>query len=110
MALIHSYTPVRLDTWQVDNEQVEPGKIYVLQNGDLDLDCVKFLCPCGCAQVVYLPVHVGGDRQQEHEWGLLWHPEGTLSLYPSIQQRGGCNSHYHIWACVTNWSGPPPAQ
>ena len=59
-----------------------------------------FLCPCGCGLNVSIPTkHPEDDRG----WSYERHEDGTLTLSPSIEQRGGCKSHYYIRRNRVEW-------
>lgn len=66
-------------------EKMEFGKIYYSPQ----FKGSSHLCLCGCGHKCYLPINEG-------EWSLSANEKGDVSIYPSIQQRFECKSHYVI--------------
>lgn len=77
-------TTLSLRRVQYVPEPMERGVLYVSE----EFGCAVHLCGCGCGQRTVTPLDPGG-------WTLTEAPSGP-SLSPSIQQRGGCRSHYWV--------------
>ena len=52
-----------------------------------------FKCPCGCTTDISIVVQPGTCQPR---WDMARHENGTITLSPSIQQLGGCRSHFNI--------------
>jgi len=80
-----------------DNDLLHPKVIYVAREEGIDKG-VKFLCPCGCKIPIWLPLgddnHEGGSGDKRSITWML--QDKLISISPSIQVLGGCNSHFHI--------------
>ncbi len=58
------------------------------------------LCPCGCGETLFanlLP-------DSKPCWRLTEHPNGTVSLHPSIWRTAGCKSHFFLRRGLIQWS------
>lgn len=82
-------------------DQVADRVLYVLGEGQ-HLWSAAFLCPCGCGDVVHLSLHPDGHPR----WRLDLHPDGTASLWPSIQRLRGCKSHFFFERGAIRWCSP----
>lgn len=103
---IESYRTESIVAWVYDPP--EPGVMLVVRepgdvamHGDAAVPYVAcYRCPCGCDQVVHLPVQ--GMGEASHRWGLV--VEGEVpTLSPSIRETGGCLSHYYIRNGKVEW-------
>jgi hypothetical protein len=69
---------------------------------------VALLCPCACGAVLQMSTLPEGRPR----WQVEQHPDGTLSLYPSVWRTIGCRSHfflqhgYVIWCNDNGWGVP----
>jgi hypothetical protein len=57
------------------------------------------VCPCGCGDVVQLNL-LPTTRPR---WRVEDHPNGTVTLFPSVWRQKGCRSHYHLRRGVIVW-------
>src|ERR1700723_1237022 len=51
---------------------------------------LKFLCPCGCGEIVSVNLMPGN----ESAWTLDYKPKRGISLWPSVWLTSGCRSHF----------------
>jgi Family of unknown function (DUF6527) len=51
---------------------------------------LKFLCPCGCGEVVSVNLMPGNEKA----WTLDYQPKRGISLWPSVWLTSGCQSHF----------------
>jgi hypothetical protein len=51
---------------------------------------LKFLCPCGCGEIVSVNLMPGNEKA----WTLDYKPKRGLSLWPSVWLTSGCHSHF----------------
>ena len=63
--------------------------IYLVQEDGYS-EHVSMLCPCGCGQLL----HMNLIPDERPCWQVTEHPDGTLSLHPSIWRKKGCKSHF----------------
>lgn len=77
-------------------KDVDEGIIYISEEDETSISA-NFICPCGCGLQTYLPFGESNNEGGDGPRTLTWHEKDILlSISPSIQVRGGCNSHYHI--------------
>lgn len=77
-------------------KDLEASVIYIAIENYVEYSA-SFLCPCGCGLNTYLPFEKNNNEGGSEARLLFWdQPFSVLSITPSIQVRGGCNSHYHI--------------
>jgi hypothetical protein len=64
---------------------------------------LSFDCPCGCGSHCYIPLEnpLSGStypdaRPELPKWTRSGDDFASLTLSPSIQRVGGCQSHFHI--------------
>ena len=105
MERIEQFETVLLPGYRRDDE--EPGKLYVVTCSEVAEKCgpsVSFFCPCGCGKEVWLPCNTPAfNRHSSPSWGLTVNPDGTVTLTPSILDRGPCQSHYFITNSRVSW-------
>lgn len=105
---IGQYETVLLEEFRLNEE--EPGKIYVIAGTDAAKTygaSVAFHCPCGCGKEIWLPCYTDTERRERCEGSPVWrlevHADKTVTLTPSILDRGTCGSHYFIQAGKVVW-------
>ena len=59
---------------------------------------VVMRCPCGCSEALYMSLIKGSPR-----WAFEYHPDGTVSLHPSVWRTGGCRSHFFLRKGRISW-------
>lgn len=62
---------------------------------------VLFRCPCGCLEVVSLPL----QRQHSPRWSVSTNAHGRPDLRPSVWRNKGCMSHFWIQDGRVFWTG-----
>lgn len=73
------------------NESIKE-KEFILVSFNNKLYWAMFRCPCGCGNVITLPM----KRPHSPRWTLDGDTVEKLTLYPSIWQNEGCCSHFWI--------------
>ncbi|OCW93950.1 hypothetical protein A9168_09555 [Macellibacteroides sp. HH-ZS] len=58
-----------------------------------------FICPCGCKNVITLPL----QKYHNPHWQLEHSTDNKPTLYPSIWQNNGCLSHFWIKNGKIEW-------
>lgn len=66
---------------------VEPKTLYGIGRDGVP-HILLFVCPCGCAKEISINLRPSFDPA----WKISQHDDHTLSLYPAIRLRAGCNS------------------
>ena len=74
----------------IEPSQVVEGKLIISEK----YNCCQHICPCGCGTRVVIPFILGVEDRDNY-WGYYKHDDGTVSLGPSIKNRG-CKAHYYI--------------
>ena len=76
-----------------------PGE-FNIHAGDTML---RFRCPCGCGDLVGIPIRKRGEPPEHPPSKEVWEWDGDYdkpTLTPSIQAVGGCNYHGNLTAGV----------
>jgi len=91
--------------WRADflDSDVLPPKLparrlVVARDGD-ELWSVGMLCPCGCREIIELPLIEEADQH----WALHVDSRGHASLRPSVWRKTGCRSHFWLRAGRVHW-------
>lgn len=79
-------------------EHLEKLTIYVIGEGE-HLWSVAMVCPCSCGEVLHMSLH----REGRPRWELIQHPDGTISLSPSVWRKIGCRSHFYLKQSQIDW-------
>ena len=58
-----------------------------------------FICPCGCNALIQLSL----IQDAKPKWAIIWEPDSTISITPSIRRTTGCMSHFSINHGVVAW-------
>ena len=69
-----------------------PRRSLVLVRDGGDDWSVGMRCPCGCGDVIELPLQLGVRPR----WSLEADPFGQPTLSPSVWRRTGCRSHFWV--------------
>ena len=72
-------------------DRLEREKIYLAGEGS-NLWGATMLCPCGCGEAIELNLL----KQVRPCWRASEHPDGTVSLVPSVWRQKGCRSHFFV--------------
>lgn len=75
----------------------DAGRLVVLRNRGADR-LVIFRCPCGCRELLVLPLHPSSATPGSTVWRPTWHGDGTLSLSPSVVNTR-CGAHFFVRHC-----------
>lgn len=84
-------------------DQLKRKTLYIVQE-DGFLEHVSMLCPCGCGRVLYMNL-ISDERPC---WRITEHPDGTVSLHPSIWRKKNCQSHFWFRQGRIYWCESPP--
>ncbi|MCF8567897.1 hypothetical protein LLE49_24550 [Alicyclobacillus tolerans] len=79
-------------------ERLDKHLIYILGEGEYTWSA-EMLCPCGCGEVLHMSLHPDGRPR----WELTRHPDGTVSLSPSVWRKVGCRSHFFLERGRVRW-------
>ena len=81
------------------NDALLPGQfISVSHHGKLFW--TVFRCPCGCGDVISLPM----SPPHNPRWQLSTSSAGRPTLYPSVWRNKGCKSHFWLTDGRVYWS------
>ncbi len=101
---------IYLDVHRVDkpprNEDVEKNIFYFVFSNNKP-KWALFLCPCGCKDIVTLPLQNSHDPY----WMLKHSRDSRPTLYPSVWRDVGCMSHFWVADGRVYWcqnTGSPP--
>lgn len=87
---------------EIDKDRLQPFLLYVESRASKDR-WLHLLCPCGCGDVISLNLMTSTRPY----WSLTRHPDGTLSVMPSVDKTSGCRSHFFIRRSRIDWAGHP---
>ena len=77
----------------VDEPPDEPRSRTVYLAGERGhLWCAALACPCGCGDVILLNLLT----EVRPCWAVKKHPDGTVSIEPSVWRQKGCRSHFFV--------------
>jgi hypothetical protein len=79
-------------------DRLEPLTVY-LCGEEKNLWAAAMICPCGCGEVIQLNLL----KQARPCWSAVEHPDGTVSLLPSVWRKRGCRSHFFIRSGRVDW-------
>ena len=79
---------------------LETNKIYLLGEGSYLWSAVM-ICPCGCKEAL----HMNLLADAKPNWVVTEHFDGTLTLFPSIWRKVGCQSHFFLRRGRVIWCG-----
>jgi hypothetical protein len=94
--------PGRLRFAHVDEfpDTLKPSIVYVSGEGQ-HLWAAAMKCPCGCGDVIELNLL----KKVRPCWSVEEHPDGSVSLTPSVWRRKGCGSHFFVRHGRIDWCG-----
>lgn len=79
-------------------ERMPRRDIVLVREGSEDW-CVGMRCPCGCGQLVELPLL----PEVQPRWTIQVDTRGRPSLHPSVWLRNGCRSHFFVRKGKIEW-------
>ena len=74
------------------------GKLYVIGTGT-HVRAMAMQCPCGCGES--LQINLLTDAHPC--WHVTRHSDGAVSLYPSVRNQSGCQSHFFVRRSRVYW-------
>jgi hypothetical protein len=72
--------------------------VYLCGEGE-NLWAAAMICPCGCGDVIQLNLL----KRASPCWSVVEHPDGTVSVMPSVWRKKGCRSHFFIRQGRVEW-------
>ena len=60
---------------------------------------VAMICPCGCKQTLFMNLL----PDENPFWTFTEHPDGSVSLHPSVWRKIGCRSHFFLKKGRIKW-------
>ncbi len=72
-------------------EKLEPKILYILKEDGVPWEAVM-ICPCGCG--AKLELNLLPDERPL--WGYKINRKGLPTLYPSVNRKIGCRSHFFL--------------
>jgi hypothetical protein len=79
-------------------DKLDRAKVYLAGEGD-NLWAAALICPCGCGEVIELNLL----KQTRPCWSAQEHPDGTITLAPSVWRQKGCRSHFIVRHGRIDW-------
>ena len=76
-----------------------PTRDLVLLTDDGEPWSVAMMCPCGCGQLVELPLL----REVRPRWSLQVDKKNRPTLHPSVWLHDGCRSHFFVRRGKVEW-------
>jgi hypothetical protein len=77
---------------------LKKNAIYIVEDDGYQ-EQVAMLCPCDCKRILHLNL-LPDDRPY---WKLTEHPDGTVSLHPSVWRKTDCCSHFWFKGGRVHW-------
>lgn len=90
-SIVASFSRYKVAKVEYLPDKIHCRTVYIAGEGN-HLWYAAMVCPCGCGAVLQLCLMDG----QRPKWSVEEHDDGTVSLYPSIWRKVGCNSHFWI--------------
>ncbi len=86
---------------RVDDEpdRLAPRTVYVIEDAGRAW-AAAMACPGGCGQVLHLNL----IPDTTPVWQLTEHPDGTVSLAPSVWRKEGCGCHFWLRRGRIEWT------
>lgn len=73
--------------------------VYLVEEDGYD-EQAAMVCPCGCKRVLQMNL-IPDERPL---WTATRHPEGTVSLHPSVWRKKDCGSHFWFKRGRVHWA------
>lgn len=89
---------VRYERVEEFPDNLKPFILYVVGEKQ-HVWAATMLCPCGCGDVIQLNLL----EQVSPHWKARLHPNGSVSLMPSVWRTKGCCSHFWLWDSQIEW-------
>lgn len=85
-------------------DTLKPSTIYVAGE-EPHAWAAAMLCPCGCGDLIELNLL----KDASPCWTVKHHPDGSVSLMPSVWRTKGCRSHFFVRNSYIDWCGSQTA-
>ena len=72
-------------------ETLDANQLYIVGEAGWQW-YAALLCPCGCNNILYLNLL----PEQYPSWKVEVQADGTVSLFPSVWRKIGCQSHFWL--------------
>jgi hypothetical protein len=79
-------------------DSLESSTVYLAGEGE-HLWAAAMICPCGCGEIIELNLL----KQVRPCWSVKQHPDGLVSLTPSVWCQKGCRSHFFVRHGRIDW-------
>lgn len=79
-------------------ERLDQKSVYLVGENEY-LWYVAFVCPCGCGETLQLSCL----KDARPRWTATVHPDGSVSLQPSVARVKGCRSHFFLRHGLIQW-------
>lgn len=79
-------------------EGPRPRIVYLIGEGEY-LWSAAFLCPCDCGELVQLNLL----PKSRPRWAVVRHPDGSVTVSPSVWRVAGCKSHFFLRRGKIEW-------
>ena len=80
---------IRVPDQATASQQLKPGVLVLVMPGKRPKS-LKFLCPCGCGEVISVNLMPESGKA----WRIGYEPNCGMSLWPSVWLDVGCCSHF----------------
>jgi hypothetical protein len=74
---------------------------YIVEEDGFE-EQAALLCPCGCGKVLYMNL-IPDERPC---WRATRHPDGSVTLFPSVWRKKECGSHFWFRRGRVTWCKP----
>lgn len=85
-------------------DRLLPATVYLVGEGEY-LWNASMICPCGCGQAL----HMNLQPDSRPLWRATRHPDGTVTLHPSVWRQKGCRAHFWFRNGAVQWAEPKPS-
>ncbi len=82
-----------------DPEEKHKKNVVYIVGSKLDPWRAEFLCPCGCKEVIILPV----DKSTKPRWDFSINDNKECTLSPSVWRTKSCRSHFFLREGKIKW-------
>lgn len=104
MSKIDKFNNIRRLDIKEKIEEYNNQEIYLYEkNGEPKY--ARFICPCGCNEVLTLPIKEKGFNYHYPTWGIFIDDKNQITISPSINVNGngGCNAHFFVRENAIEW-------
>lgn len=92
------YKTIRYVESTLQENSIRPDE-FVIVDYKGKLYWALFECPCGCHEVITLPL----KKEQNPNWTFNTSENRRPTLYPSVWRNKGCQSHFWVKDGIVKW-------